>query len=321
VKFAQPTTKAWCTVGVCLAVLITTVLCCVEIRHREFGKQIYRIGFDNNPPQHFLGKDGKPEGLAVDLVNEAAKRRGIRLQWMLEPESSEAALKAKKVDLWPMMTIRPERKGIVYITEPYREDAVCIVVRRASTVTRLEDLRDSTIVYDGEPLDARILRPRLPNAQLIVEESPDKRLKAVCEQRADAAYFDEYTALTTLQDGISCGDQGLRILQVPELNGLLGVGATFEAERAADAIREEIGRMSEDGTLTRIGTRWRSFSSRNLQVTNELARAQIRERWLAAGISAVVIFSWSHCGKPQKSGDPLASRRKLRNSRINFWPI
>ena len=76
-KFAQPTTKAWCTVGVCLAVLITTVLCCVEIRHREFGKQIYRIGFDNNQPQHFLGKDGKPEGLAVDLVNEAAKRRGI----------------------------------------------------------------------------------------------------------------------------------------------------------------------------------------------------------------------------------------------------
>jgi hypothetical protein len=122
----------------------------------------------------------------VDLVNAAARRRGIRLQWVLEPESSEAALKAKKVDLWPMMTILPERKGVVYITEPYREDAVCIVVRTASTVTRLEDLCNSTIVYDGSPLDNRKLLPRVPSARLVTVESPKERLKAVCERRADA---------------------------------------------------------------------------------------------------------------------------------------
>jgi signal transduction histidine kinase len=290
VNFAQLTNRWRWIIGIGLALIITAAVSQLEFQDAKLTERIYRIGLDNNPPQHFLRKDGKPDGLAVDLVNEAARRRGIRLQWVLEPESSEAALKAKKVDLWPMMTILPERKGVVYITEPYREDAVCIVVRTASTVARLEDLSNSTIVYDGSPLDNRKLCPRLPNARLVAVESPKEKLKAVCERRADAAYFDEYSALATLFDGISCGEEGLRIIPVPELNGLLGVGATFEARPAANAIREEIGRMSEDGTLARIAARWHSFSSRNLEVTYELARARIRERWLDIGMSAVVVL-------------------------------
>ena len=134
---------------------------------RDLEQRIYRIGFDNDPPQHFIGKDGKLTGLIVELIDEAARRRGIRLQWILEPESSESALKAKKVDLWPVMTIRPERKGSVYITEPYREDEICFIVRSGSPATRLKDLQNSTIIYDGEPLDARLLHFSLPNAKLL----------------------------------------------------------------------------------------------------------------------------------------------------------
>jgi signal transduction histidine kinase len=260
------------------------------VRSPKLDQRVYRIGFDNEPPQHFIGKDGKPTGLAVELIDEAARRRGIRLQWLLEPESSESALKAGKVDLWPMMTIRPERSGVVYITEPYREDAVCFFVRSGSTTTRWEDLRNSTIVFDGEPLDVRILHRRLPNVRLLVIESPKERLEAVCQQRVDAAHFDEYTAITTLLEGISCGGQKLRLIQAPELNGLLGVGSTFEARPAADAIRYEIGNMAADDTLATIGSRWGSFSSRNLEVANELARIKTREHWLMGGISGAVLL-------------------------------
>ena len=278
-KLAQWTARPkWIITLSSLLILAAAALGWFEMRRPKLDQRIYRIGFDNEPPQHFIGKDGKPTGLAVELVDEAARRRGIRLQWLLEPESSDAALRARKVDLWPMMTIRPERRNVVYITDPYREDSVCFFVRSGSTATRLEDLRNSTIAYDGEPLDVRLLHPRLPNARLLVIESPKERLEAVCQQRVEAAHFDEYTALTTLLDGISCGGQRLRLIQVPELNGLLGVGATFEARPAADAIRYEIGGMAADGTLARIASRWCSFSSRNLEVANELARAKTRER-------------------------------------------
>jgi signal transduction histidine kinase len=194
------------------------------------------------------------------------------------------------VDLWPMMTITPERRGVVYITDPFRENVVCLIVRRESPYKRLEDLRNSAISYDGTPLDLRQLRSRLPDARFSVIDAPKERLEAVCQQRVDAAHFDEYTAITTLLDGVACGGQGLRFVEVPELSGRLGVGSTFDARPAADAIRREIGNMAADGTLDEIAMRWRSFSGRNLELADELIHAQFRERWLIAGMSVVVLL-------------------------------
>jgi hypothetical protein len=68
-------------------------------------------------------QDGKPTGLVVELASEAAKRQGIRLQWQLERDGPEAELRSKRVDLWAATTIRPERNGIIYVSEPYREVA------------------------------------------------------------------------------------------------------------------------------------------------------------------------------------------------------
>jgi two-component system, sensor histidine kinase and response regulator len=70
----------------------------------------------------------------------------------------------------------------------------------------------------------------------------------------------------------------------------LGVGATFEARPAADAIREEIGAMAADGALARIVSRWRSFSGRNLEIADALLRAKRRERWLMAGIAVTILL-------------------------------
>ena len=75
--------------------IVAAALGWLEMRPPKLDNRIYRIGFDNEPPQHFIGKDGKPTGLAIDLIGEAARRAGIRLQWQLEPESAEAALKSK----------------------------------------------------------------------------------------------------------------------------------------------------------------------------------------------------------------------------------
>jgi two-component system, sensor histidine kinase and response regulator len=273
-----------------LTAVFVAALGWIAVRRQKVEDRVYKIGYEDDPPQHFTGKDGKPAGFAVDLIDEAARRSGIRLQWLLAPESSEAALKAKKVDLWPMMTIRPERKGIFYITDPYREVVECLIVRSGSTFSRVDDLRSATISYDGSPLDLRMLRPRLPKARLTVIESPKQSLEAVCKQRVDAAYLDEYTAIATILGDIGCGGQGLHVIQVPELHSFLGVGATFEARPAADALRKGIGAMAADGTLTEIGSRWRSFSGRNFEIADELTRAQQIEQWLIAGIAGAVLL-------------------------------
>jgi len=303
---------------IALSLTLVVVVSWFAMRHPHLSQRVYRIGYENQPPQHFQGKDGKPTGLAIELIDEAARRGGIRLEWLLEPESSEAALKSGKVDLWPMMTIRPERKGVVYITDPFRESTASLFVRSGSPYTRLEDLQNSKISFDGAPLDAGLLRPRVPRAQFLAIESPKERLEAVCQDRVDGAYFDDYTALATLLDGISCGGQGLRIIQIPELNGLLGIGATFEAKPVADAIREEIGRMAADGTLARIGSRWRSFTGRNLEIANELDRAQTRERWLCVGIAGAVLLLLVTLWQAAKIRRALAGAREATVLKSQF---
>ena len=294
-SFPWPKRLAWIFAS-CLVFASVAALGWWSMRQPKLDRRIYRIGYEIQPPLHFQTKDGRATGFAVDLINEAAKRRGIQLQWLLEPEGSEVALKAGKVDLWPMMTVRPERRGVVYISDPYREYDVCLLVRDDSTYSRPEDLRNSTISYNGSPLDLRVLHPLFPNAQLLVIESSKDSLEAVCRQRVDAAYFTEYYAVATLLAGVSCGGPGFRVIQLPELRGRLGVGATIETRPAAEAIRQEIGAMAVDGTFAGIAARWRSFSGRNLELADALIRARRNERWLIAGISGavalLVLTSW-----------------------------
>ena len=278
-------------VGLSLVLASAVAFSWWAMRQPKLDRRVYRIGYEIEPPLHFQTKDGQPTGFAVDLINEAAARRGIRLQWLLEPESSEAALRAGKVDLWPMMTISPEREGVVYITDPFREGQVCFIVRMESPYIRLDDFRDATIAYGGHPFDLKLLRSRLPKAQFTVIESARQSMETVCQQRSDAAYLSEFTTVETLLNGIVCGGKGLRVIRIPELPILMeGIGATFEARPAADALRAEIGAMAEDGTFSRVASRWRSFSGRNLEATDALIRVKRRERWLIAGISGAVLL-------------------------------
>jgi len=102
------------------------------------------------------------------------------------------------------------------------------------------------------------------------------------------------------------------------LNGLLGIGATFEAKPVADAIREEIGGMAADGTLARIGSRWRSFTGRNLEIANELERAQTRERWLCVGIAGAVLLLLVTMWQAAKIRRALASAREATVLKSQF---
>src|SRR6476661_2604942 len=104
-KLAQLTTRPrWIvTLGlIVLTVVLLVVLAWTALWRPRVEDRVSRIRFENSPPIHFVGKDGQATGLAVELVAEAARRRGIRLQWVVTRESSEVALKSKKVDLWPM---------------------------------------------------------------------------------------------------------------------------------------------------------------------------------------------------------------------------
>ncbi len=99
------------------------------LRAPDFGHRTYRIGWFVSPPFSVRGADGDPTGIAIDLVNQAARRRGIALQWIFWKQSSESALISKSVDLWPLITVTPARLKVLHISEPYLQHEHCLLVR------------------------------------------------------------------------------------------------------------------------------------------------------------------------------------------------
>src|ERR1019366_2150362 len=107
--------RVWAVTG---AGLLTMTLAAAWLLHRPYAGHTYRIGVRTNSQYSIVAADGRVSGIAVDVVSEAARRAGIHLLWIPSPEGPDEALVSKKVDLWPALTMLPERRRRLHISDP-----------------------------------------------------------------------------------------------------------------------------------------------------------------------------------------------------------
>jgi hypothetical protein len=236
---------------------------------------------------------------------EAAKRRGIRLQWVEHPESSEAALRSKAVDLWPMMVITEDRKQVLHLTDPYQEGQYGLLVDAKSAFTKADDLKQRTISYDGMPFNGRLLREHFPGAVHLRKSSLADAVRSVCVGEAQAVFDDRIAVFSVLLSNQPCPGTSLRMLAIPTIKTRIGIGATRESRAAADAIREEIDVMAGDGSLGKIMSVWSYDSGQELDSLVVLQRAKSQLRWYKIGLAAVAALflfaSWAAAGYRQQT--------------------
>ncbi|MEO8597487.1 MAG: ATP-binding protein [Candidatus Solibacter sp.] len=262
--------------------------------------QVYRIGWEEAPPFQTRGANGAATGFAVELVAEAARRRGIRLEWIFGPKSSERSLREGDVDLWPLVTIREERKRFLHFSEPYLRHDYYLIVRGGSAYWQPEDLSTAVIGHLDLPIVPRLLHQILPSARLKAVPSTKQAIEDVCAERADAMFTDEISALSTLFNGVTCMNQALRPIWIPSLQGEMAVASTFAARAVADELREEIGAMAKHGELMRIMTPWGRYLPRNLETTSALLSAGKVQRTLSytatffVGLSIAALLAANH---------------------------
>ena len=142
----------------------------------------YRIGFENNPPVQVRSETGY-SGLAVETVNEAARRAGIALQWVETGTSSEDAFRRGLVDLWPLMVDLPDRRKYVHFAPPWIHTSHVLLLR--------EGVRNPDRSFKGRiaifqlPLHLRLAHERFPEAQLSKLSLVPDIVKQVCTGAAD----------------------------------------------------------------------------------------------------------------------------------------
>lgn len=253
----------------------------------------YRMGFGIDRPFHFPGAGGKPTGLAVEIIDKAAQRHGVKLEWV-PTGSGVPALRAGEIDLYILLTIRPARRALVHMTDPYLITETSFLVRSDSPVQQRADLLSSRISFIDVEVHRMDLGQFYPHAVLMPQTSTKDAIVAVREGQADAAYVDQFAAVTALLDNQV--QTPVRIVGAGGTKGLMALASTFEYAPVADAIREEMRAMAADGTTSHILGRWGFFSSLTTEATDALEAEQRRVRRLRAGLAVagglLVAVAW-----------------------------
>ncbi len=278
----------------------------------------FRVGYVDTPPYNTVAPDGSPQGPYIDIFAEACRRLRIPIEWVHVPEGPEVGLQSGKVDLWTSLGDLPERRKILYISEPWDILGNWMVTLESSKIYSPKDTEGRSVGHSSITLYERLARLTFPHARLITTgSSSDSVLEAVCLGTADVGILtagsNEVADLRRLED---CRASRLRFIQLPHGDMGFGVGASFirpDARRAADEIRAEIINMIKDGTLSAICFHWFFYPDTQILTTYYLDDAQRRNRYLIAGVGLLASLLVLLAGQARLL---QASRRKAESAAV-----
>jgi signal transduction histidine kinase/CheY-like chemotaxis protein len=263
-------------------------------RHNPAG-HIFRMGYENSPPDQLLDPDGKPTGPAFEIMDEAARRRNIHLEWVFSPKGPEAAMSSGSVDLWPIFGELPDRRGRFYFSQPWASQRFWLMVDGDGPMHSVADIAGRTLAVHYPGANERFAREILPDAHFLRTASFEQGAVAICEHRADALFIWERAGRSLVLDLPGpCRGRRFSYIGVPNAQLYFGVAASLmnpEAKWAADAIRAEISELSRNGFVNGVYFTWARQSTSDTLVIDLIEEGRRRSFWLAAAFCLVAIVA------------------------------
>jgi signal transduction histidine kinase/ActR/RegA family two-component response regulator len=253
--------------------------------------RVFHIGYQILSPATIQDAQGRAGGPVVDAVREAARRAGIQLEWVLVPQGPDAAFAEKRVDLWPMVAHMPARQGHIHITDPYLRLSYWLVTREGSPVPK--QWNGLRIARGSGNLPSLWIARRLPGAKVIVMENQTAAFESVCRGDVNAALLAEGTGDSSMMiKPAACGAQNVVLTTLPDSALWVGVGANpadLGAVQTADALREQIGDMTRDGSFATVILNWGLVTSGQAVTVSEYTESRRRQKQLTVGL--LVMFA------------------------------
>ncbi|MCZ2151253.1 MAG: response regulator [Bryobacterales bacterium] len=262
-----------------------SLLAAPSCRVHPEDRHTYRIGYDEAFPYHALARDGKPEGFVFDAIDEAAARRGIRLEWVHVEGGPEDAFRKYGVDLWPRLRPARERLERYHVTQPWMRLSFSLLTPRAPGSRWPGLTRRRVVAVDGSPGIHDVGRQFLAGRKLTDYKGNQAALEAVCTGIAGAALLEYRTGIELLlQKPSACRDVDLLPVPLEDASIAVGLGATLDAGFVAEALRDELEQLWEDGTLARLQSKWFHQPPNEVRTILEAAQARRTAQTLRAGI-------------------------------------
>jgi signal transduction histidine kinase/CheY-like chemotaxis protein len=200
-------------------------------------------------------------GSTNEIFQEACRRRHVPVQLVQIHEEPAQALRDGKIDLVPVVFDTPEDRKRFYISDPWVMDSGWMVSLESSGISSPAQLRGKRVWYQDNIRHSYLAHTNFSGAELQPQESFTTAVEGVCQGKAEAALVSPVTAgiKEFFEQLPACQGAELRFSPLPNARIWFGVGAmrnNAAAIEAADAVRHEIGRMVEDGSLGRIYLKW-----------------------------------------------------------------
>jgi len=140
---------------------------------------------------YLYAKDGKPVGIAVDLINAVSERTGIKFDFVMPSPPFSADLKGliqhKGPDLIASLVSTPEREKNILFTKPYISTPRFIFTRDdAEFVSSMENLSGKTVAVIKDYDVHTVLAKNYPDINLLICKNNEDALKAISSGKAFA---------------------------------------------------------------------------------------------------------------------------------------
>ncbi|MES1258375.1 MAG: PAS domain S-box protein, partial [Acidobacteriota bacterium] len=235
----------------------------IAVSHQQAGPVTIRVGVDHSPPFYSILPDGSVRGLAVDVLNEVARRRGIRLRWVpLHDIPLDSALEQRLVQMWPLVGTTEDRRKKFYLSQPWLESDYILVSLQKQPIRNADDAVGQVIARARLKFTKIVMDTYLPRSKELIRLYRSEAIQAVCSGDAVAALVESRVLdaiLLTRPDG--CETAHFQISALPGATSPLSIAAVPEVKETAAALREGIGELRQDGFLSAKLDEWSPFSA------------------------------------------------------------
>ncbi|HYP06620.1 MAG TPA: transporter substrate-binding domain-containing protein, partial [Bryobacteraceae bacterium] len=297
------------------AALLLTLGGALFCRPAKHTQRVFRIGMNNLQPWIQADANGKASGLVVDLLSEAARRTGIRLEWSLvEGSSPGEAFAEGRVDMWPVVGVLEERRKMFHLTEPWLTSSFALVSREESPALTPSDVRGRTVAVTGVPISMKLAREFIGTADLNRVRGRKKVLTEVCEGKAYAGFEEaSYLHSMLMKRPEPCFGVPLAVHLVRGAASSVAIASRREAAETADTLRSALDDMAADGAMGAVLDRWAPFSAteiRSMFALRELHERRSRLQWgIGISLGIACLLGWQ-----MRRATLAAQRERLANS-------
>jgi signal transduction histidine kinase/ActR/RegA family two-component response regulator len=281
-----------------IAVAAALTVWAVEYRLHDPSGRTFRIGFEQSMPDQGVGPNGEPIGPAIEILQEAARRRNIHLKWIHMPGGPESAMASGAVDLWPIFGALRERAGRFFISKPWATQRFWLVVNAGSKIESEEQMAGRLLALRFPGTSEMVAREFLPTVRILRQNSIAEATSSVCLGDADAALVSERAGRSVVVDLLAaCKDKAFRYIGMGDASVHFGIGASLrnpDAKWAAKTLRDELSKLSRDGFISAAYFKWVKQSTDDTLTVDLIDEASRRSMLLAiafflvVGIAAVV---------------------------------